>query len=176
MDVTRPCFSNAKELEYRFWLEGIEGSEWSPWSSNSNINFPFLPLGKYKLHVQTRDALHEQSVDEVFELSVRPPLWKTPWFYASQFLLFGILVIISIRLKAMNNRYRIFAQLLSVLTIVLLITFIQTVFSTYLSTSSPVIDFGIQVGIALLVLPIELYLRKLMSSDLAAEKLKSIIK
>jgi hypothetical protein len=176
MDVTRPCFSNAKELEYRFWLEGIEGSEWSPWSSNSNINFPFLPLGKYKLHVQTRDALHEQPVHEVFELSVRPPLWKTPWFYASQFLLFGILVIISIRLKAMNNRYRIFAQLLSVLTIVLLITFIQTVFSTYLSTSSPVIDFGIQVGIALLVLPIELYLRKLMSSDLAAEKLKSIIK
>jgi len=84
------------------------------------------------------------------------------------------LVLVSIRLK-MNRRYKIFAQLLSVLTIVLLITFIQTVFSTYLSTSSPVVDFGIQVGIALMVLPIELYLRKLMASDIAAEKLKSII-
>ncbi|MCE2733976.1 MAG: hypothetical protein LW821_11475 [Flammeovirgaceae bacterium] len=174
MDVSRPFFANAKDVEYRYWLEGLEGSDFSAWSANSVINFTFLPLGKYKLHVQTRDALHEQSIDEIFEIIVKPPLWKTPWFYASQFVLFGLLVLVSIRLK-MNRRYKIFAQLLSVLTIVLLITFIQTVFSTYLSTSSPVIDFCIQVGIALLVLPIELYLRKLMASDVAAEKLKSII-
>ncbi|MFN9502116.1 MAG: triple tyrosine motif-containing protein, partial [Chryseotalea sp.] len=174
MDVSRPFYANAKDVEYRYWLEGLEGSDFSAWSANSVINFTFLPLGKYKLHVQTRDALHEQSIDEIFEIIVKPPLWKTPWFYASQFVLFGLLVLVSIRLK-MNRRYKIFAQLLSVLTIVLLITFIQTVFSTYLSTSSPVVDFGIQVGIALMVLPIELYLRKLMASDIAAEKLKSII-
>jgi uncharacterized membrane protein len=174
MDVSRPFFANAKDVEYRYWLEGLEESDYSPWSSSSVINFTFLPLGKYTLHVQTRDALHKQSVDEIFEIVVKPPLWKTPWFYASQFVLFGLMVLLSIRLK-MNRRYKIFAQLLSVLTIVLLITFIQTVFSTYLSTSSPVIDFCIQVGIALLVLPIELYLRKLMASDVAAEKLKSII-
>lgn len=174
MDVSRPFYANAKDVEYRYWLEGLEGSDFSQWSANSIINFTFLPLGKYNLHVQTRDALHKQSVDEIFEIVVKPPLWKTPWFYASQFVLFGLLVLLSIRLK-MNRRYKIFAQLLSVLTIVLLITFIQTVFSTYLSTSSPVVDFCIQVGIALLVLPIELYLRKLMASDIAAEKLKSII-
>ena len=49
------------------------------------------------------------------------------------------------------------------LTVIMLIQFIQTVVASQISfKSAPVTDFFIQVFIALLVLPIEGYLRKFM--------------
>ena len=101
-----------------------------------------------------------------------PPYWKQPWFYASEFVVFGILVFLSLKLGAANARYRYLSRLLSLLTIILLIQFIQTVVASQITIkSSPVIDFFIQVFIALLILPIESYLRKFMLRT-SAQKLE----
>jgi hypothetical protein len=67
----------------------------------------------------------------------------------------------------LSTRYRIVSRVLSLLTIILLIEFIQTVIGeTILTKNSPVIDFFIQVVVALLVLPVEGYLRNLMLKSL----------
>jgi hypothetical protein len=44
----------------------------------------------------------------------------------------------------------------------LLIEFIQTIAGSAFTTSSAIIDFAIQVGVAFLILPVEGYLRDLM--------------
>jgi hypothetical protein len=89
-----------------------------------------------------------------------PPYWKRPPFYALEFFFFGALVVLSLRLKGANSRYRYISRFLSALTIIMLIQFIQTIVAANISLkSTPVADFFIQVLIALLVLPVEEFLR-----------------
>lgn len=175
IEAVQATFGSQQGAQYRYVLEGLESTTWSDWTSNNQISFAFLPLGTYTLKLQTRDLLGKVNELKPIRLKIEPPFWKTPWFYAMEFAIFSVLVILSIRLQALNNRYRVIAQVLSMLTIVLLITLIQAAFSTYLVTSSPIIDFGIQVGVAFVVLPVEIFLRKVMFSTSEKNKLYQII-
>src|SRR5690606_23184877 len=92
--------------------------------------------------------------------------WKRPLFYAMEFSVFAMLVLLSFRL---STRFRIISRLLSLLTIILLIEFIQTAINaTFVTEESPVIDFFIQVVVAFMILPVEGYLRNLMLRSLDA--------
>jgi ligand-binding sensor domain-containing protein len=164
IEAVQAAFGSQHGAQYRFALVGSEADQWSEWSSNNQIVFPFLPLGTYSFKLQTRDVLGKINELPAIRLKIDPPFWRTPWFYAMEFAFFSVLVIMSIRLQALNQKYRVVAQILSMLTIVMLITLVQAAFSTYLVASSPVIDFGIQVGVAFLVLPVENFLRKVMFS------------
>jgi ligand-binding sensor domain-containing protein len=175
IEVAQATFSSQQGAQYRFMLEGLDKSNWSEWSGNNQLSFPYLPLGSYLLKLQTRDILGNVNELKPIKLKIEPPFWRTPWFYAMEFSIFAVLVILSIRLQAMNQRYRVVAQLLSMLTIVLLITLVQAAFETYLATSSPIIDFAIQVVVALLVLPVESFLRKVMLSTSEKNKLYQFI-
>lgn len=159
-EVIQPDFLAPQSIEYRYQLKGLD-EDWSEWSTNNYIiNYPYLPSDDYILMVQSRDIfgkVHELA-NVTFE--VLPPYWQRPWFYALEFLVFSGLVLLSFRL---SNRYRIISRLLSLLTIIMLIQFIQTVASaTFETKESPVTDFFIQVVIAFLILPVEGYLRNLM--------------
>jgi hypothetical protein len=84
-----------------------------------------------------------------------------------EFALFASLVLLSFRL---STRYRFISRVLSLLTIILLIQFIQTVIGeTFETKTSPVKDFFMQVLVAFLILPVEGYLRKLMLRSLGAQ-------
>jgi hypothetical protein len=159
-EVIKPDYFASESIEYRFLVDGLE-KNWSPWSSSYNtVDFPYLPPGDYTLHVQAKDIFGDvQELDEV-SFEVLPPYWKRTWFYALEFLLFLSLVVLSFRLSA---RYLVISRLLSLLTIILLIQFIQTVIGvTFETRASPVVDFFIQVVVALLILPVEGHLRNLL--------------
>lgn len=175
IEVVQATFGSQHGAQYRFSLQGLDTENWSEWTNENQFSFPYLPLGNYSIKFQTRDILGKINELKPIRLKIEPPFWKTPWFYAMEFALFSVLVVLSMRLQAMNNKYRMLAQVLSMLTIVLLITLIQAAVSTYFVTTSPVTDFAIQVGIAFLILPVEIFLRKLMFSTGEKNKLYQII-
>jgi hypothetical protein len=160
-EFIQPDYLGMKAVEYRYRVKGLN-NDWSMWASTNNIvNFSFLPSGTYKVDVQTKDLMGKTTDAEQITLEVEPPYWKKPWFYLLEVLFFGSLVFLSIRLSSGNAKYRLLSQLLSLLTVIMLIQLIQTVMSSLISIkTTPVIDFFVQVGIALLVLPVENSLRK----------------
>lgn len=166
IELIRANFIAGSQIEYRYFLKGIN-EDWSDWSTrNDRINFSYLPPGNYALSVQSKDGFG--TINEIVPLQfhVRPLYWKTPWFYAMEFSVFALLVLLSFKLSV---RYRIISRVLSLLTIILLIEFIQTVIGfTFFSNSGPVIDFVIQVFIALIILPVEGFLRNLMFKSMGA--------
>ncbi len=166
-EMVQPDFSGTDAIEYRYFLKGIT-ENWSAWSTtNSKINFPFLPVGNYSLAVQARDIFGNVSEMDSISVEVLPPFWKRPWFYAMEFSIFALLVLVSFKLSV---RYRFVSRLLSLLTIILLIEFIQTIAgSAFTTNSSPVIDFMIQVGVAFMILPVEGYLRDLMFKSMGSD-------
>jgi hypothetical protein len=163
-EVVQADFINPQSIEFRYFLEGMHQG-WSDWSSaNNKINFPYLPPGEYNLLVQARNIFGKISDLTPVRFEVIPPYWKRPWFYALEFMIFATLVILSYRLSA---RYHIISRLLSLITIILLIEFIQTVIgSSIVSDDTPVVEFFIQVFVALLILPVEGFLRNLMLRSL----------
>jgi len=162
-EFIQPDYVSFHAMEYRYQVKGLT-QKWSTWSpSNNKVNFSYLPPGEYQLEIQSKNLMGKISQVELIKLEVTPPYWKQPWFYAAEFIFFSVLVFISIRLGAANSRYRYLSSVLSLLTFILLIQFIQTVVGSLITLkSSPVIEFFIQVIIALLILPIESYLRKWM--------------
>ena len=80
-----------------------------------------------------------------------------------EFVVFSFLVSLSIKLARSNSRYRYVSQILTILTVIMLIQFIQTTINSLISIkSSPVMDFFIQVSIALVVFPVEIVARTAM--------------
>jgi Y_Y_Y domain len=164
IEFVQPDFLAAQAVEYRYQLKGLDKT-WSDWSSlNNEVDFAYLPSGDYSFKVQSRDIFGNIKEFEPVPFEVLPPYWKRPWFYALEFLVFAALVMLSFRL---STRFRIISRLLSLLTIIMLIQFIQTVIGEFLSTkTSPVIDFFVQVVVAFMILPVEGYLRNLMLRSL----------
>jgi hypothetical protein len=168
-EFIQPEYVSLQSVEYRYWVKGLQ-HDWSAWSNTNNtIPFPFLPPGKYSVVVQSRDLFGKVTELQSIEIRVLPPYWKRPWFYALEFLLFGSLVVLSLKMKGANTRYRFIHQFFSALTIIMLIQFLQTIVTANISLkSAPVADFFVQVLIALSVLPLEEFLRRRVLK--AAEK------
>jgi hypothetical protein len=163
-EVVQPDFINPKSIEFRYLLDGMH-QDWSDWSNaNNKINFPYLPPGEYNLRVEARNIFGRISELTPLRFEVLPPYWRQSWFYALEFLVFASLVLLSFRL---NSRYRIISRFLSLITIILLIEFIQTVIgSSIINDDRPVVAFLIQFVVAILILPVEGFLRNLMLRSL----------
>jgi len=155
-EFTQPNYTGFRATEFRYRVTGLS-EQWSTWSNVNNVvSLPFLPPGEYQLAVQSRDIFGRESNEELVSFEVLPYYWKRWWFYALEFTFFTIMVMISIKLGRGDERYRVVSQILSLLTVVLLIQFIETGISSLIEfKSSPVIQFFIQLGIALVVFPIE---------------------
>lgn len=167
-EFIQPNYVGLQATQYRYQVKGLNNS-WSTWSNTNNvIPFSYLPAGSYQLSVQSRDLLGNESKIEQVSFQVLPPYWKRWWFYALEFTVFSVLVVLSLRLAKSNTKYRYVSQLLSLLTVVMLIQFLQTAVGSMIGVkSSPVIEFIIQVFIALLVFPVEVFARDAM--DKAAQ-------
>lgn len=163
ISFVQPDFNGLMAVEYRYLLKG-SGAEWSQWSKvNNMISFNLLPVGEYELLIESRNAFGDIASSAPILLNIEPPYWRQAWFYAIEVSIFLFLVFVSIRLNAYSQKYRIVSRVLTFLTIIIFIEFIQTMAEAQFATeTSPVIDFLIQVFIAFLIFPFEGYLRQLM--------------
>ena len=157
----QPDYSGLLGIEYQYRLVGLSDI-WSEWSRHNNIvTFSFLPANEYKLEFQTRDIFGTINSINPIKFKIVDPYWRRPWFYAVEVAIFSLLLLLSILLNRANTRYRIVSRLLAFITLILIIEFIQTVAEYKIETdASPVIDFFIQVSIALVILPFESLLRR----------------
>ncbi|MGE0770633.1 MAG: triple tyrosine motif-containing protein [Cyclobacteriaceae bacterium] len=162
LKFVQPDYKGNQSVEYQYFVDGLT-NEWSAWSRDNEVNFNYLPAGRYTLQVKARNLLGEESAMQPIVFSVSPPYWQQTWFYALEFIFFGSLVLLTVRLSAANSKYRYLSRLLSVLTVIMLIQFVQTAAESLFEAETPVIGFFVQVVIALLVLPLESVLRKFMT-------------
>jgi len=160
-EFVQPEYSGILNIEYQYMIEGLN-EKWSEWSSSYNvIPIPYLPDGKYKLKMRSKNiATGVKEIDPI-KFEIIPPYWKRPWFLAFEFSALALLLFLSVRLKKLGYKYRMLSRLLALLTLIIIIEFIQTVAENEFGTeTSPVIDFIIQIVVAIIILPVEGVLRK----------------
>jgi len=170
--LSKPDFLGLLNPEFQYKLVGLH-TEWSDWSKSKTIDFSYLPEGNYELLVKSRDAFGRIDEGSMLQFSVKPPYWQTPWFYAIQIIFFGGLVLLSTRLNQDNSKNRLLSGGLTILTLVLIIEFLQSAISSYFTfKSTPVVDFLIDAMIAFMIFPLERVLRELMTEGKVKVKVK----
>jgi ligand-binding sensor domain-containing protein len=158
-----PDYLNSNAIEYQYFLEG-KMDNWSSWSKNSNIIFYELEAGNYQLHVKARDAFGSEKLIKPIPLKVKPPFWKTWWFYACAMSIFALLVFVASRMneRAANRQsrfYKFFSRFMTLLTLIMCLEFTKVVLVNIIDVGgSPVIDFGMEVLMAFVLFPVELML------------------
>ena len=157
----QPDYSGIMDTEYMYELSG-EMEEISEWGAqNYNAKFSYLPAGEYRLRVKSRNALGQVSQLSDISFKVLAPYWKRTWFYALEFAIIALMLLISMRMKAMGYKYRLVSRLLALLTLITIIELIQALAESKFETeTSPVFGFIIQVLMAIMILPVEEILRK----------------
>lgn len=92
-------FSNHKDLEYAYRLEGID-ADWVN-TTNAEAKYTNLKGGDYIFRVKAKNRSGEQSEERILNIHIEPPLWEKTWFQ----LLLLLLIIASI---FSFYKYRIF--------------------------------------------------------------------
>lgn len=163
IELSKPDFQGLLQTEFQYRLIGLN-TEWSTWSKSRTIDFSYLPASDYKLEVRSRDAFGNQEEAQLLSIRVKPPYWQTPWFYALEILFFGTLVVLASRMNQSNSANRFLSGALTVLTLVIIIEFLQSAIGSLFSfKSTPVADFAIDAIIAVMIFPLESFLRNLIT-------------
>ena len=166
LELSRPDYRGTLRPEYQYKLAGLT-NEWSAWTDRNYFDFPILLPNKYKLNVRMRDAFGNIEEAESIEFVIKKPYWQTTWFTGLQIFVMAILVITSIIVnRRSKSKYVIVTEGLTILTIVMIIEFLQNFVASNLDIrSTPVVDLGIDVLIALCVFPLEQFLKKVMRAE-----------
>ena len=163
VELSKPDYLGLLNPEFQYKLQGLH-TEWSDWTRSKSIDFSYLPPGQYSLLVKSKDAFDRIEEANLFTFKVKDPYWQQPWFYALQVIFFGGLVVLSLRMNQKKSQNRLLSGALSVLTLVLIIEFLQSAAGAFLNIqSTPVVDFLIDAFVALLIFPLEKFLREFLS-------------
>lgn len=91
-EFSLPGYDLQKQNRYQYFLEGFD-ENWSPWTSQSRIDFTNLPEGDYVFHVKGRNVYGERADEAAFAFAINPPLQRTWWAYS---LYVGLVIAIII--------------------------------------------------------------------------------
>lgn len=74
-------FSDKEEIQYRYKLEGFD-EVWSPFNKKTEATYTSLPAGKYTFKVTASNRYGQWNQEPAsFSFEIKPPFWRTYWFY-----------------------------------------------------------------------------------------------
>ena len=165
-ELSKPDYRGILNTTYQYRVIGVD-DQWSEWTSNPQITLSYLQPGSYTLDVRTLDAFGNIEQIEPFNFEIKPPYWQTLWFYSLQIMVMLLLVIISgFMNRRAREKYIIITEGLTVLTLVLIIEFLQAIAGNYINVeSSPVMDLAVNVLIAFFIFPLEQALKRYLKAE-----------
>ncbi len=94
-----------QQIQYEYYLEGWDDRWLGPYGQNAPAHYSNLPPGDYTFHVRASTGEGVYNVESVsWSFSIRPPFWRTNWFFLAA-VLSGLLLFF-ILAKAWVNRIR----------------------------------------------------------------------
>ncbi len=102
------CFNKKENIQYQYKLDPYENT-WNT-TYTPGVEYLNLPPGNYVFRVKALDKNHVPSNENKIFLTVLPPWWKTPWFFALVFfitisIMIGIWHITLARAKLKNQLF-----------------------------------------------------------------------
>lgn len=91
------------KIRYQYMLEGLE-ENWNIPTSRTDVSYGNLSPGKYNFRLRATDRAGGFSGELQYHFSIRPPWWRTIWFYILAVSIAVLLVLGYIRLREKKLR------------------------------------------------------------------------
>jgi serine phosphatase RsbU (regulator of sigma subunit) len=101
IEFSAPYYIAPGKTEFSFKINK-PGNDWSEWSNMSTIEYPFLPPGEYKIEAKARNIFGEESKVSQMEIVIKPPFWRTTFFYLLMFALIFALFVLILKFREQN--------------------------------------------------------------------------
>lgn len=98
IQISAPSFVRKGAVMYQYLVQGLT-SNWTEWSNDPFIQLPFIPSGHYTILIRAKDVIGNFSSVVELAFVVRPPFWKTIWFYIACGVLIVFLFLMVIKLR-----------------------------------------------------------------------------
>ena len=92
-----------EDVQFRYKLEGFDDS-WSPATKLNISSYSNIPPGSYVFKVQATVNSRDWSVPLTYNFTIRPPIWKTPFFYLMYIVIGAGSILLSYRMRTRNLR------------------------------------------------------------------------
>jgi len=96
--LSAPFYLKEGGAIYQYMVDGLM-KDWTKWSTDPFIRFPFIPVGNYTISIRAKNILGSKSTVKTFQFRVSPPLWQAWWFYLICMVLGMASVIAFIKLR-----------------------------------------------------------------------------
>ncbi|SDG90240.1 Two component regulator propeller [Dyadobacter soli] len=81
IDFAAISFAQRERTTYEYKMDGLD-ADWMILPSGGHVSYNFLPDGRYTFSVRAKNEQGEYSPKTTtLELRIKPPFWKTIWFY-----------------------------------------------------------------------------------------------
>lgn len=92
-------FAHRDRITYEYKMEGLE-EKWNELVAQGQVSYNFLPHGRYRFLVRAKNDQGDYSPTITrLELQIKPPFWKTIWFYMLMAVLTGCVLFYLHRLR-----------------------------------------------------------------------------
>jgi len=98
-DYISICITNPEAVSYKIMLEGAD-KDWLPETKQTYISYSGLSSGKYtfKVVAKNNNGVWNKKA-QTYSFSIKPPFWKSLWFYIVATFFIATLIIIYIKLR-----------------------------------------------------------------------------
>lgn len=102
--ITSGIFLTAPdEVRYRYMLEGFDDN-WSPPGKSGTASYSNIGPGSYIFKVQASVNGKDWSTPVTFSFTIRPPVWKTPFFYLLYLVVGAGSILLAYRVRTRSLR------------------------------------------------------------------------
>ena len=174
-EVSLSDFRNENINKFRYKLEGLD-KEYSNFTTNQLVTYTNLYPGNYTFLVEGLDSDGIFSKPSSYSFIILPPWWQTKMFYLIEFILFSILLFITLFLRQSSKGVFIATSLtfMMILVVFEFINFLLDPLILVLSGGVPIFSIFSKVLLGLILLPLERIMNKVL--DYSSIKLNSLAK
>lgn len=161
-DYVAVNLKNPDAIYYKCKLEGFD-KDWTPITKSNEAVYSNLDPGTYTFKVLESDH-PERWTDEIHEITfkITSPYWQTWWFYLIQIVFILGLVIITAKLsKRLQSVFWI--RIMIYVSLFMVFEYVHTELEPFIETLSgegSIFEVGLNLCLALILLPLELRLAK----------------
>ncbi len=101
VNISAPSYLKEGSVQFQYIIKGLM-IDWSEWTNNPVLEFPYLPSGKHTINIRARDVLGNQSQTLDIPIHIRPPFWKTVWFIALCLVALVVFFIQVVKIRERN--------------------------------------------------------------------------
>ncbi len=106
--MSAPFYLKEGAVLYQYMVDGLM-KDWTQWSADPLITFPFIPAGNYSISMRAKNILGGRTTVKTFQFSVSPPFWQTWWFYLLCTLIGvgGVIALVKLRTRSVEKEKKI---------------------------------------------------------------------